>query len=133
MDDTQPNSCLKKILEVMNRLEALPKRGYNSFSNYHYIMEGDAAEAIRRACVEVGIVIIPSVVESDIVYHDAKGGYANVTIAYRIIDPDSGDTLESVYRGSAKDTSDKALGKAYSNAQKFFYLKFFHLSGFDDS
>ena len=135
MDESKPNSAHKKVLAIMSKIAALPKRGHNSFSNYNYVTEFDAAEAIRKGCVEEGLVILPSVTASEIHYPESggKGAWANVTMEYLFCDPETGDNFKTAMVGSAKDTGDKAIYKAITGAQKYCYMKCFHVGGSDDA
>src|SRR5262249_36706217 len=49
-----------KLTRVMGAISTIPKRGRNEFFNYQYATEADVADAVRKALVAEGVVLIPS-------------------------------------------------------------------------
>ena len=78
--------------------------------------------------LKVGLIIIPSVKSSS-----RDGNIHSVTISAKIIDVDTGESLEvGDYPGLGIDNQDKGYGKAISYAFKYILQKLFLLEIGDD-
>ncbi len=124
-----------KLLQAIKKVGGkVTKTGYNSFSKYKYITESDINEAILPALVEQGLLLTTSVesVEETAASAEVKNRFATVKLLHKIIDTETGETLEFYSVGTAADTLDKAIYKAYTGSCKYFMLKLFLISG-DDS
>jgi PDZ domain-containing secreted protein len=58
--------------------------------------------------------------------------YAKVLMDYTVVDAESGESVHSRMAGYAEDSNDKALYKAITGANKYFYLKFLGIPTNDD-
>jgi hypothetical protein len=125
----------KKLLAAIAKVNGkVEKTGYNSFSRYKYITESDVNQAVLPALLEQGLLLttsIESVVETP-AGADSKNRFATVHLVHSIIDTESGEAIILKSAGTAADTLDKSIYKAYTGACKYFMLKTFLISG-DDS
>jgi hypothetical protein len=61
-----------------------------------------------------------------------EGDFARVTMRFRFIDADTGESIESVFLGEGQDKGDKAFYKAYTGAVKYVLMKTFLVATGDD-
>lgn len=120
-----------KVLAVQKAISAVPKRGYNSYHKYHYATEADIL-SIKETLNDNGLVVLPTTVHQDTGFKPDGKSWASVTLLFRVIDTDSGESIESQFTGYAEDNFDKAIYKATTGANKYFYLKFFGIATEDD-
>jgi len=121
----------KKILEVQKKIDAVPKRGFNAFHKYHYATEADIL-TVKETLNANGLIVLPTTLKEDTGFKPDGKSWAAVTLLFRIVDVDSGEMLESQFTGYAEDSFDKAIYKATTGANKYFYLKFFGIATEDD-
>jgi|GEM_PF-2484919 len=125
------NGLYQKILQAQKTISAVPKRGYNSFHKYHYATEADIL-SIKEILNDNGLVVLPTTQHQETGFKPDGKSWASVTLRFRVIDVESGETLESEFTGYAEDSFDKAIYKATTGANKYFYLKFFGIATEDD-
>jgi len=95
---------------------------------YKSVTHNDVTDAIRNQFNKVGLIIIPLVKSSN-----RDGNIHSVTMSVKIIDIDSGESLEvGDYPGTGIDNQDKGFGKAISYAFKYILQKLFLLEIGDD-
>lgn len=116
------NLVAKKISDVSRLVGNVPKGGFNAHFRFHYQAWDDVLPAVRNACVEVGLIIIPNIVSVE-----RDNGMTTVLTLFTFIDTESGQTLEQQFAGEAKGTDDKAIQKAMTSATKYAYLKMFQI------
>lgn len=121
----------QKIMQVQKKVDAVPKRGYNSFHKYHYATEADIL-TVKETLNENGLVVLPTTLKEETGFKPDGKSWASVTLLFKIIDVDTGDAIESQFTGYAEDNNDKAIYKATTGANKYFYLKFFGIATEDD-
>jgi len=123
-------SLYKKLLEVQKAVSSIPKRGYNSFHKYHYATEADIL-SIKETLNDNGLMILPTTIHQETGFKPDGKSWASVTIRFRVCD-ENGESIESEFTGYAEDSFDKAIYKATTGANKYFYLKFFGVATDDD-
>lgn len=115
-----------KILNVMRKVKGIEKKGEVSFKStkYAYQREEDITAAIREACIEEGLVIIP------IACHVVNTTSTNVeiTMDYKIVDADTGEFEIIGIGGEGQDNGDKKMYKALTGAYKYMQKQVFHLT-----
>jgi hypothetical protein len=121
----------KKILQVQKQMDAVPKRGFNAFHKYHYATEADIL-TVKETLNANGLVVLPTTLKQETGFKPDGKSWASVTLLFRVIDTDNGDSIESEFTGYAEDNFDKAIYKATTGANKYFYLKFFGIATEDD-
>jgi len=127
----------KKIRAVQQGAANIPKNGYNDFHKYKYVLAADAVDAIRKMCVEQGLVFAAiGIVDTKLVAKIAsdRGKESLVwetTIRYLITDPDSGESVTFDWRGHGADPMDKGIFKAMTGTLKYALMQFFMVAGED--
>jgi hypothetical protein len=121
----------RKILAVQQKLDAVPKRGYNSFHKYHYATEADIL-SVKETLNDNGLVVLPTTVHEETGFKPDGKSWASVTLMFKVVDVESGESIDSQFTGYAEDSFDKAIYKATTGANKYFYLKFFGIATEDD-
>lgn len=116
----------ESILEVCASIGTIGKNGENTHFKFKYQAWDDVLPAVRAACVQHKLTIMPNVtaVERD-------GKKVQVWIQFHFFCGDS--TAVSTYIGESLDNDDKALQKAITSATKYFYLKTFMIPCSDDT
>ncbi|AYB40002.1 ERF family protein [Brevibacillus laterosporus] len=122
-------SVYKKILAVMNDVSYLQKDDKVEFKSTKYkaISEEKVTSAVGKAMREHGLVIIPIHQE-----HSKTDQLTTVNVRYRIVDVDTGDSIEAVSSGTGADTQDKGVGKAMTYAYKYLLLRTFAIPTGED-
>ena len=111
----------QKIHQVMKNAGYIKKKKSNM--PYKSVTHNDVSDAVRNQFNKVGLIIIPSVKSSS-----RDGNIHSVTISAKIIDVDTGESLEvGDYPGLGIDNQDKGYGKAISYAFKYILQKLFLL------
>ncbi len=121
----------RKLLAVQKTVDAIPKKGYNAFHKYHYATEADIL-TVKQTLNEHGLIVLPTTLEEETGFRDAGRSWARVTLLFRVFDVDSGEEIDARFTGYAEDSNDKAIYKATTGANKYFYLKFFGIATEDD-
>lgn len=114
-----------RIVLAMKTVGSVAKAGRNKDQGYAYQKAADIFEAVQGAFVEHGIFL--GATERIIEWPDpltTKSGatmfICRATMAYGLEDVLSGEMKEFVSTGVGFDTSDKALNKAKTMAEKYF-------------
>ena len=119
-DDVEQLSLVTKLSRVMASVGTVEKKGYNSHHNYKYVMEPELFDSIRGGMAEYNLMLIPTVERVD-----RAGGIATITMCYKILDGDSGDSIEIPWVAEGQDSGDKGINKALTSASKFLISKMF--------
>jgi integrase len=120
-------SIYQKIAKAMSNINRIPKRGYNSFHKYEYVLEADLLDHIRPILLEAGLVLIPTILEEE-----KNGEFTKVKMEFTVADVETGETIKSTFWGEGQDKNDKGLYKAYTGATKYFLMKTFLIPTGDD-
>lgn len=124
----------KKILQAQKALGYVEKKGHNNFSNYDYATEADVLHAVKQAANDAGLILITSTT-AELGMHNIDGKamrWAHAVLSYKVIDAETGETVEGTFDGYAEDKGDKAVYKATTGANKYFLMKFFGVPTGDD-
>lgn len=127
---------LSKIKNVMKEVDNIPKNGINQSIGYNYVMEKDVVEKLRNKLIDMGIVILPSVVETkerEITLSNNKSTFiSKVIMSFTFFDTDSGSSITIYGSGEGQDSLDKGIYKAITGCQKYVLLKTFLIPTGDD-
>jgi len=131
-------SVPQKMLEVMKKVEYLQKDGQVAYGStrYNYLSEEKITSELRKAFVEVGLVVYP--VKMEVLGErevDTKSGKAivtNILATYRIQDTESGEYVEVQALGEGMDNGDKNVNKAMTGAFKYMQRQSFMIPTGDD-
>lgn len=126
----EKKNVYQKIAEVMKEVQYLNKDDTVEFKTTKYkgISEEKVTMAVRKAMLQVGLVIIP--VEQ---VRTKNGQITAVDTKYRIqnID-DPNDFIIAVSCGEGSDTQDKGTGKAMTYSYKYLLLRTFAIPTGED-
>lgn len=128
---TRPQGLYGKILAAQKAIDAVPKRGFNAYHKYHYATEADIL-TVKETLNANGLIVLPTVLDQQTGFKPDGKSWASVTLLFRVVDAESGEAIESQFTGYAEDNFDKAIYKATTGANKYFYLKFFGIATEDD-
>lgn len=121
----------KKLIEVMQEVKSVQKRGDNAEQGYKFVRAADVAIPIRKALIARGVLILPSVVDKVFWDKATKSGTqqrgCDLTIEYKLLDSESGETLTIIGFGSGVDSGDKYSYKAHTGAWKYAVRMLFML------
>lgn len=133
-------SVYQKIYAVMSELSSLEKDGTVSIGGrggYQYVTEENFVSSIRPLLVKHKLLILPISMKTDnnSVTHEAKTTYCATTHAvYRIIDVESGASVDVEMTGSGLDNGDKNIPKSITAVRKYLLRHvFFVATGGDDA
>ena len=124
-------SLYRKILEVMKKVNAVPKDKVNDFHKYTYTSEAAVIKAVREAMVEVGLIAIPEILHTE-EKTDGKTTIATIRYCLKVIDTETGAYENICVVGQGMDTGDKAYYKAITGANKYALMKLFQIPSTDD-
>jgi len=138
MSKESGNSVVKKVTEIMGKLEDIPKRGHNDHYNYDYVREEDVTDIIREKLANHNLALFQNVVDA----HEEKMGETKkgndrikttLWVEYTFVDADTGESHTCKMPCAGIDTEDKGIYKAITGGNKYFLLKTFQISsGGDD-
>lgn len=132
----EKGNLVRKMCHIMETVPYIQKRGYNKFHDYHYALEADVSDAIRKKLAELDVLFVPSLEET--IQREVttrKGNAETVTrtrIHYRFIDGDSGEEIEGYMEGEGQDPGDKGIYKAITGTIKYVLMKVFLIPTGDD-
>lgn len=128
-EQAQPKGLYQKIAAVMKQVDYLQKDGKVDFNKtkYNVITEEKVTSAVRKAMVDVGLVILPIDQE-----HIREGTLTTVNTKYKIVDIETGQHEIIVSSGTGVDTQDKGVGKAMTYSYKYMLLRTFAIPTGED-
>ncbi len=130
---SEENSDSKKLIEKLvaasKLITPIAKDGFNSFNKYQFQSESAIKSAVKEAIQKVGISIIPKY-EVTNQYDKGKNHYVDVLGTYLITD--GVEQYIGTMPGSGQDVSEKAMAKACTTAQKYFYKQLFNITDKDE-
>lgn len=121
----EPENVYQKIARVTKRLSevGIGKNQTNTFDKYKFRGIDDVYNALAPAISEVGLVILPEVLEREVIEREsAKGGalfYVTLKVRYYFVSADDSSKHIVEAYGEAMDRGDKATNKAMSTAYKY--------------
>jgi hypothetical protein len=127
----------KKKAKATAEMKRIPKNGFNSQHNYYYARESDVKDMIREILNENNLSISTDLLkQTEGEPRPTKNGgmmtKTNVKMEFIITDAETGYFEAYIHDGSAMDTGDKGIYKAYSNTIKYFLMDQFLIPTGDD-
>ena len=122
---------LKAIQGVMADVDNVPKKGWNDYHKYHYVLSSDLLAALQPACAKHGLIIFPTM--EGMPTMDTHGN-THIVMNYRLAHV-SGQVWPFPVRipgaGNDKARSSNAIGdkgvyKAMTGAQKYYPALYYH-------
>lgn len=116
----------KKLVMVMNECSHIAKNGMNDYHKYKYATAEDVLRRVNEALTKnkIASVVIPEIASMDDVTN-LKGNtehLVTVNVQIKLIDSESGETVDLFGIGSGQDAGDKAVMKAQTAAIKYAYM-----------
>lgn len=123
-------SLIQKLVEASKAVGPVEKDGNNTYQGYHFQSETAIKHAVKEAIQQAGIAIVPSYeVINQYDRKTNKGGinhFVDVVGTFEITD--GVQTITGKMPGSGQDTGEKAMAKACTTAQKYFYKQLFNIT-----
>jgi hypothetical protein len=132
----ETKNLAKKMVQVMDSIKYIQKRGLNKFHGYRYATEADVNEKVRDEMAKLNILMIPTLKTHSLRETTTRSGNTEyimcVDMDFTFIDADSGESIVFSMSGEGQDTGDKAIYKAISGCQKYALMKTFMIPTGDD-
>lgn len=130
----RPKTLAEKLAAATKDIGPIAKSGKNITQHYDFQQESDIKAAVRRVETKYSFTIIP---KFEILKHyERTTRKGSVMTFYDVMGhftiTDGYETLEGTMPGSGSDTGDKAVQKACTSAQKYFYKQVFNITDTDD-
>lgn len=117
-------------------MERIPKNGFNKHHNYEYARESDVKDKIRPILADNNLSFSIDLLERrEGEKIQTKNGFmirTDVKMLFVITDTETGYFEEFIHEGTAMDTGDKGIYKAYSNTIKYGLMDYFLIPTGDD-
>lgn len=132
---TEKLSLVDRILIAQKAVGVIKKDGENKFQHYNFQSEGAIKDAVKPALLKAGLVIKFSYeIVNQYDRTTGKGGNNHfVDLMGTFTVTDGHDEMVFTIPGSGQDTGEKAMVKAGTSAQKYFYKQLFNITDTDDS
>lgn len=122
----------EKLLEMQKAVDAVIKDGKNLSDKYDFASDENVLDRFRPLMDEYKLLLIPIVTSAQIHEGTTKSGTSRyltelvLTMVWR--DVESGEDLQVPWYAQGVDLAgEKGVGKALTYAEKYFFLKFFHV------
>lgn len=131
----------QKLLSIQSKVRGLKKddEAGQGASGYKYVSGSKVLDVIRPLMDKEGLLLIPQVdsIENErIDYQTRNGGkselLSKVMMTFTWVDVESGENLPVKFGANGMNNWDKGLGSALTYAERYFLLKFFHISTDED-
>lgn len=123
-------NLISKLSKAMSEINSVGKDGQNDFQHYSFQSEGAIKAVVKKALSDNGLMVIPQY--EIIKQYDRQGTkgkithYVDVMGTFTITDGEN--EIVGKMAGSGQDTAEKAMVKAETTAQKYFYKQLFNIS-----
>jgi hypothetical protein len=122
------NLIFEKLSAVMKDINPIAKNRKNVGQNYPFRGIDDVMNELNQALIKHGIIIIPSVKESQREERKSKSGniliWTILTVEYTFFAND-GSNINCIIKSEGMDSGDKGINKALSAAFKYACLQVF--------
>lgn len=128
-------SLAEKLNRAIADIGPVKKDGSNNYQNYRFQSEAAIKAAVKKAMVLNGFSIIPKyeiLNQRDVPGRKGNNHIVDVMGTFTITDGRKDQEIIGQMPGSGMDTGDKAISKACTSAQKYFYKQLFNISDQDD-
>lgn len=131
MTEAKPKKTLiSKLSEAATKVKAVAKDGSNKYQGYSFQSEASIKAAVKDALAETGIIILPhfEVTQhwSDTTRKGTKNNFVEVMGTFTITD--GNESVQGSMPGCGQDSGEKAVTKACTTAQKYFYKQLFNIT-----
>ena len=120
-------TLLQRMSAITAEAQAIPKRGYNSYSNYYYVMAVDVIEELQKLFTKWGVQLIISEKSLERINPPGnKNFYSTLKCTATFLNIDNPlDKIEVDYFSVSADTLDKDIFKAKTNGLKYLLTQQF--------
>lgn len=126
---SEQKNLIRKLAEIMNTIERIPKRGHNDFHNYDYALESDIKDVVRKEMSARKILMLSNELSRKITTVTTKKGgqeqLVTLEVEFTLTDADSCESVKFVGYGDGQDSGDKAVYKAKTGALKYALTSLF--------
>lgn len=125
----------KKLLNIMSKIERVPKNGFNAFHKYKFVQDTDLTEYVRNFLVEEGVAVVPSIESQTVMPQASKEGETYLTLVdgtITFVDTEDGSSVTIKCQGQGQDKGDKGVYKAMTGFMKYGMMKVFMVPTGDD-
>lgn len=137
-NQSAPINLYKKLLKIQQNTRGLGKD--SSANGYKYVSGSKVLDHIKPLMNDMGVLLIQEVLSLDnerMDYSVSSGKekseiLTRVSMKFTWIDVESGERLECLFAANGQNGWDKGLGSALTYAERYFLLKFFHVSTDED-
>ena len=123
-------NLFQKLIEVRKQIPYAQKDAKHG-NTFDYVSSSGLLEQVRPLLDDHGILIIPSVLKTEVKDHEYKNSkayFTEITISYLIVNAEKPDDKITIqWYGQGIDSGEKGVGKAYTYAEKYLFLKLFNI------
>ena len=128
-----PQTLHQKLLAIQMSVDKIVKDGKNLSDKYDFASDENVLDIFRPLMDQHHLLLIPRMVHARVIEGATRSGTARffTEIDFEMLwhDVDSGEQLIVPWYAQGVDLAgEKGVGKAASYAEKYFLLKFFHVS-----
>jgi hypothetical protein len=130
-------SIYKKLHTIQTKVKGLGKD--RKTYSFKYVTGDKVLEHIRPLMDELGLILKQEVlsIDNDRMDYKTKNGekseiLSRVMMKFTWVDVDTGDKDENLFGANGQNDWEKGLGSALTYAERYFLLKFFHISTDED-
>jgi hypothetical protein len=113
-------------------VDKLVKDGQNTSDKYSYVSSEMVLDTLRPKMNELKLLLMPIVTNANLSEGQTKSGttryMTEMHLTFVWVDCETGERLEVPFYAQGVDLAgEKGVGKALTYAEKYFFLKFFHI------
>ena len=131
-------NIFQKLLEIQKQVNGLGKD--KASFNYKYVTGSKVLEHIKPIMNKYGLILKQEVLSIDndrIDYLNSKGAsktevLSKVMMKFTWVDSETGERDENMFGANGFNEFEKGLGSALTYAERYFLLKYFHISTDED-
>jgi len=127
----------KKLLKVQKEVKGLSKD--KTSHNFSYVTGNKLLSFIKPIMDENGLILKQEILSIDNSRQDYKTKYgekseilSKVMMRFTWIDTETGEKDENLFGANGQNDWEKGLGSALTYAERYFILKYFHISTDED-
>lgn len=124
---TKAKGIYAKLAAAISDVDRIGKDGKNQHFKYTYTSAEQVYRVIRGPLLKHGLVVIPEAAG-----YEANGDLGTVRLRLRIVDTETGESIECQWYGEGQDKGDKAVYKAVTGGMKTWLKHLFLLPADDD-
>ena len=122
-----------KLLEMQKRVDKVVKDGKNLSDKYDFASDENVLDTFRPIMDELGLLLIPEITHAALHEGTTRSGTSRfmTELFFNMVwlDVETGETRTVPWYAQGVDLAgEKGVGKAATYAEKYFLLKFFHVS-----